>query len=152
MAIHLEYSTTAKCRPEHVWEKFKTIEQWPWWNPTIAAAKWVSGKPWEKGSRFSMELARPMRFKVISVVFESDAPNKVGWVGKKAGFTGEHWFSFEAQPDGSTLLKTWEDISGLVTIFFSSARKAALLNLHKTWIESLKFEAERIARDQFARS
>lgn len=152
MAIHLEYSTSAKCRPEHVWEKLKSVEQWPWWNPTISTARWVSGKPWDKGSRFFMELARPMRFKVTSVIIASEPPNKVAWVGKKAGFTGEHWFSFELQPDGTTLMKTWEDISGLVTLFITKARQAALANIYKTWMESLKFEAERIAREQYARS
>jgi len=99
-----------------------------------------------------MELARPMRFKVTPVVIASEAPNKIGWVGKKAGFSGEHWFSFELQPNGSTLMRTWEDVSGLVTMFITKRRQQALANVHKTWMEALKFEAERIAREQFARS
>ena len=152
MGIHLEYSTTAKCRPEHVWEKLKSLEQWPWWNPTISEAKWVSGKPWEKGSRFFMELARPVRFKATPVIIAAEPPTKVGWVGKKTGFTGEHWFSFELQPDGSTLMKTWEDVSGLVTLFLGGRMRQRLHDIHKNWIEALKFEAERIAREQYARS
>lgn len=152
MGFHLEYSEAAKCRPEHAWEKFSVLEQWPWWNKIIARAKWVSGKPWGKGSRFFMELARPMSFKATCVIAECEPPRRVVWVGKRLGFNGKHGFSFEPQPDGTTLIKTWEDLSGFVTIFLGARRKAMLLAMHKAWIEALKFEAERLAREEYARS
>ncbi len=152
MATRLEYAVTAKCKPEHVWQKFQKLEEWPWWNRVVGQARWISGQPWEKGSQFLMELVRPRKVSVRPVVLESAPPNKIAWVGKTAGFTGEHWFTFEAQPDGTTLIKTWEEMSGWATAFFGNGMKQALLNAHKDWLEALKTEAETIARQEYARS
>lgn len=118
MATRLEYSVTAKCKPEHVWQKFHKLEEWPWWNRVVGRAKWLSGKPWEKGSQFLMDLVYPRKISFRPTIIEAAPPNRIGWVGKTTGFTGEHWFSFEAQPDGTTLIKTWEDISGFVATLF----------------------------------
>jgi hypothetical protein len=152
MPTRLEYSVTAKCKPEHVWQKFQKLEEWPWWNRVVGQAKWLGGKPWEKGSQFLMDLVYPRKVSFRPVILESAPPNKVGWVGKTTGFTGEHWFSFEPQADGSTLIKTWEDISGWATAFFGSGTKQSLLAMHRDWLESLKAEAEKIAREEYAKS
>lgn len=152
MAIHLEYSVSAKCRPEHVWEKFEKLDQWAWWNRTIAQSKWLEGQAWQKGSRFLLGLARPMAMEIPVVILECAPPGKVGWVGKLFGIRAEHWFSFEPQPDGTTLLKTWEDFTGPGTIFFGNGRKQAVLKMYADWFDALKFEAERIAREAAARS
>ena len=152
MATRLEYSVTAKCKPEHVWQKFQKLEEWPWWNRVVGQAKWLGGKPWEKGSQFLMELVYPRKISFKPVILESAPPNKIGWVGKTTGFTGEHWFSFEAQGDGITVIKTWEDISGWATAFFGSGMKQSLLAMHQDWLEALKAEAEKIAREEYAKS
>ncbi len=152
MAIRLEYSLAAKCRPEHIWKKFEQLDQWAWWNRVITQSKWLEGQPWQKGSRFRMELSRPVSMKFEPVVLGCEPPHKVGWVGKARGIRGEHWFSFEPQPDGTTLMKTWEDFSGPSTLFFGNGRKQAVLKMYADWFEALKFEAERIAREEKARS
>ncbi len=152
MAIRLEYSVTAKCKPEHVWQKFQKLEEWPWWNRIVNGTRWLSGPPWQKGSVFNMELVYPRKVAFKPVVLDAAPPNKVGWVGKSFGFTGEHWFSFEAQPDGTTLIKTWEDISGFLGGLIGGKMRQDLLAMHKDWLESLKAEAEKIAREELARS
>jgi hypothetical protein len=152
MAIRLEYSLTAKCRPEHVWQKFQKLEEWPWWNRVIGQARWISGPPWQKGSRFHMELVYPRKAKLDVVIVEAAPPGRIAWVGKGIGFKGEHWFSFEPQADGSTLIKTWEDFSGILATFFGGTLKQAALASYKDWLQALKTEAEKIARDEHARS
>ena len=152
MGFRLEYSTTAKCRPEHVWKKFEKLEEWPWWNQIIGQSRWLDGQPWQKGSRFLMQIVRPKIMTFKPVVLECAPPGKVGWVGKAAGFTGEHWFSFEPQADETTLLKTWEDFSGLSTLFVGSGMKKQLVAMYAAWLDALKLEAERIAREEKARS
>lgn len=152
MAIRLEYSLTAQCRPEHVWQKFEKLEEWPWWNRAIGQARWLSGPPWQKGSRFHMELVYPRKIKVDPVITEAMPPNRIAWVGKGIGIEGEHWFSFEPEADGTTLLKTWEDFSGMLTIFFGASLKQATTTMYKEWLEALKAEAEKIAREEKARS
>jgi hypothetical protein len=152
MAIRLEAAVTAKCRPEHVWQKFSKIEEWPWWNKVIGQARWIEGQPWQKGSRFYMELVRPKTFKVQPVILECTPPIKVGWAGKAMGIIAEHWFSFEPQSDGSTLIRTWEDFSGLGTLFVGNGMKQKIVKMYEDWLNALMFEAERLAREEYARS
>jgi hypothetical protein len=135
-----------------VWQKFQKIEEWSWWNRAVGQAKWISGSPWQKGSQFLMELVYPRKIRIKPTITESAPPNRIAWVGKTTGFKGDHWFSFEAQPDGTTLIKTWEDISGFFAALFGSGMKQSLLSMHKDWLEALKTEAEKIAREEVARS
>ena len=151
MAIHLEYSVTAKCRPEHVWQKFENLDQWAWWNKVIARSKWLEGQPWQKGSRFVLGLAKPA-IEIPVEILQCEPPAKVGWVGRLYGIRAEHWFSFEPQADGTTLMKTWEDFTGIGTVFLGKGRQQANMKLYADWFEALKFEAERIAREAAARS
>ena len=152
MPTRLEYAVTAKCKPEHVWEKFRKLEEWPWRNRVVGQAKWLSGQPWQKGSKFLLELVYPRKISFRPTIIEAAAPNRIAWVGKTMGFTGEHWFTFEAQAEGTTLIKTWEDVSGWLTLFFGSGIKQSLVAMHKDWLEALKAEAEKIAREELARS
>jgi hypothetical protein len=152
MAIRLEYAVTAKCRPEHVWQKFQKLEEWPWWNRVIGQVRWLSGAPWQKGSRFHLELVYPRKMKVNPVIVESAPPQRIAWVGKGIGARGEHWFSFEPQPDGTTLIKTWEDFSGWLVGLMGDGPKLAIVSMYKDWLEALKVEAEKIAREEHARS
>ena len=152
MAIRLEHSTTAKCRPEHIWQKFENLEQWAWWNRVVGPCKWTSGQPWQKGSRFLMELVKPRSMTVECTVLECAPPGKVAWVGSGFGWKGEHWFAFEAQPDGTTLLRTWEDLSGFVPMFFGDGAKKRTVDAYAAWLDALKVEAERMAREELARS
>ena len=152
MATRLEYSVTAKCKPEHVWQKFHKLEEWPWWNRVIGQVRWLEGQPWQKGSRFLMEMVYPRKMSFKPRIVESAPPNKLAWVGKVNGVTGEHWFSFEAQADGTTVIKTWEDFSGLMTVFLTASIKKSIIATWANWLDALKTEAEKIAREELARS
>ena len=151
MAIKLEYSATAKCRPEHIWKVFQKLEQWAWWNPSVARSKWTSGQPWEKGSRFRMELERPRNMALDCEVLEGSA-RKVGWRGKAFTVTGEHWFSFEDNSDGTTNMKTWETFSGFGSMFIGKGMQGKTVELYKLWFERLAAEAEKIAREEMAKA
>ncbi len=61
------------------------------------------------------------------------------------------FISFELQPDGTTLMKTWEEFSGLTTLFFGNGARQGIVRMYQEWFDALKFEAERIARDEQAR-
>ncbi len=152
MAFTLEYSTAAKCKPEHIWKFFSEMEQWAWWNRVVGNCRWLDGQPWQKGSRFHMELLKPRNMTFQPVILECTPPHKVGWVGRKPGFVGEHWFSFEEQPDGTTLMKQWENLSGFLTMFFGDGIRKQTVAAYAAWFEALKFEAERVAREEKART
>jgi hypothetical protein len=152
MAIRLEYSTSAKCSPQHVWQKFEKLEEWAWWNPVIGQARWLQGQRWQQGGRFLFQLMRPRLMTFKPVIIESAPPHRLAWVGTASGFKGEHWFSFEEQSDGSTMLKTWENMSGPLTLFFGKGTRNKIVGSYREWLEALKVEAEKVARAEQAAS
>src|SRR5579884_3543694 len=152
MSIKLEYSVTAKCNPEHAWQKFEKLEEWAWWNHVIGKTQWLSGGRWQEGGRFLFEMLRPRHMTFKPVIIKSAPPNQIAWVGKALGLSGEHWFSFEPQPDGTTLLKTWEIFSGPLTVVLGKSSQEKIVGMYKEWLTALKEEAEKIAREAYARS
>ena len=143
--MRLECQTVAKCRPEHVWKAFADIDRWATWNPVIGQSRWLSGEPWKLGGRFFMELLQPSKMSFKPVIVESNAPNRVAWTGTGPGFKGTHGHEFTLQPDGTTMVKTWEEFSGFVTWFFSTSFKGRLLKMYEAWLKSLASEAEKLA-------
>jgi hypothetical protein len=152
MPVTLEYSITAKCTPEQAWKKFGALEQWAWWNRVVGKTQWLEGQPWAQGSRFLLQLVRPRSVTFRPVVIESAPPSRIGWRGTSLLVTGKHWFSFEPQPDGTTLLKTWEEFSGPATMFWGNKTKSDIIEMYADWLGALKAEAEKIAREELARS
>src|SRR5689334_21916615 len=109
----LDYAITARCRPEHVWQAFTNLGRWKDWNPVIAEARWISGQSWQVGNRFLMQIIQPRRMTFKPEIIEMNSPTKVVWTGSAPGFRGTHGHEFVAQSDGTTLIKTWEEFSGL---------------------------------------
>ena len=98
------------------------------------------------------EMLRPRHMTFRPVVIKSAPPNQIAWVGKAIGFRGEHWFSFEGQADGTTLLKTWEIFSGPLTMFLGAGSQKKIVDFYADWLGALKEESEKIAREALARS
>src|SRR5947209_2025142 len=134
--IRLDDQNIAVCRPEHIWQKFAELPQWPAWLPMIARAEWKSGEPWAIGSRFAMSFKSPP-ITVECEVFESAPPKQIAWRGNLMGITAEHFFRFEPQPDGSTLMKQWEQFTGAATMFLSSGRQQQISAIHAEWFAAL---------------
>ena len=149
--MRFEYSTKAKCKPEHVWQVFADINRWAEWNPVISRAEWISGSPWQLGSRFLMDIIQPRKIRFQPVITESGPPHRVAWTGKAFGFKGTHWHEFTIQPDGTTLIKTWEQMSGFLTWFIGPGMKRRLMNMYAVWISSLAAESEKVANPELAK-
>jgi hypothetical protein len=148
--MRLDYQITAKCRPEHVWQVFGDIDRWSLWNPVIDKAHWVNGQPWQLGSRFFMQIAMPKRMKFEPAITEISAPNRVAWTGTAPGFKGTHWHEFTLQADDITLIKTWEEFSGFLTLFIGKRMKTKLIHMYAVWLNALGSEAEKLAGAQAA--
>lgn len=148
----LEYQTIANCNPDQVWQVFADLNRWSQWNPVIGQSYWISGEPWKLGSKFFMEILQPRRMTFKPVINEISAPNRVAWTGKSPGFKGTHWHEFIEQPDGTTLIKTWEEFSGFGTLFLGISMRRQLLDMYAVWINALGREAEMIANSSKARS
>src|SRR6266404_6235482 len=89
MSIKLEYSTTAQCNPESVWQAFTEVEQWPEWSQLFSKASWIEGEPWQLGSKLLLEVSQPTA-KVKATVSDVTAPSRATWTGHVMGVTIEH--------------------------------------------------------------
>lgn len=151
MSVKLEHSVTAKCKPEHAWQKFQKLDEWSWWNRAVGASKWIDGQPWQPGSRFQLELAYPKKMTFKSVITESAAPQSIAWKGEGGGIAGTMRFRFEPA-EGGTVLKSEADFSGWKTMLGAGGIQDALRKSFEEWLSALKTEAEKIAREELARS
>lgn len=149
MSVKIEHSVNAKCKPEHAWQKFQKLEEWPWWNRVIGQAKWVdSSSAWKPGSRFVLEIAYPKRLSMKPAITENSAPRAVAWNSEGNSMH----FRFEPQADGTTLLAVVAEFSGFKTVFGGGSLRDSMQQALHEWLSALKSEAEIIAREEFARS
>ena len=152
MSVKVQHSVAAKCKPEHAWQKFMKVEEWPWWNRVVAQAKWTEGQPWQQGSRLSIELAYPKRNAWKMTVTENAAPRTVAWSAAGSGMSGTMRFRFDAAGDGNTNLSAECELSGWKTAFAGGSVEQDFRKSFDEWLTALKAEAEKIAREELARS
>jgi hypothetical protein len=148
----LDYAISARCRPEQVWQVFADLDRWKEWNPVITKSNWLSGEPWHLGSRFFMEINQPRKISFKPNIIEVSAPTRIVWTGSAPGFKGTHGHEFVAQPDGTTLIKTCEEFSGIATLFFTTGMRKKLINMYAVWLNSLAAEAEKLEKQRVAAS
>jgi hypothetical protein len=150
MSLNVEYASTAQCRPEQIWQVFQEIELWPRWNPQIIReVRWVSGAPWTKGAKFSVEMLKPRPFKLTPEVIEIDSPISVHLRGQGSGVTGEQYFIFKWMPELQiTELRTLQEFKGGPIQLFGNSVKPVLEAGIKHLFARLTEEAEAIARSE----
>jgi hypothetical protein len=151
MAIQLEHSTFGRCKPDHVWQHFQQIENWPASVPkVIGNAGWTEGQPWTKGSKFSMKLLQPMPMYVKPEIIECNAPQSVHWIAPGSAVTAKQWFSFEEQPDGTTKLTARQEFDGPMTFMFGETIQKQIRAMYVEWMDVLKGQAEATAQTESA--
>ncbi len=152
MSVKVEHSVTAKCKPEHAWQKFEKAEEWPWWNRVIGQVKWVDGQVWKPGARFSLETAYPKRIAFQASVTDNSAPQAIAWSMDGGGLHGTMRFRFEPEDDGNTRLQAQCEFSGWKAALSGGSITQDFRKVCEEWLTALKTEAEKIAREEFARS
>lgn len=149
--MKVEHSVTAKCKPEHAWQKFQKVEEWPWWNRVIGQAKWTDGQPWQQGSRILLDLAYPKRYTLKGTVTKISTPNIVALKIEASGMSGSMCFNF-ASADSNTTLNATCELSGWKPALSGGSMEQDFRKAFDEWLGALKTEAEKSAREEFARS
>ncbi len=152
MSVKIQHSVTAKCKPEHAWQKFQKAEEWPWWNRVIGQVKWVDKEPWKPGARFTLEIAYPTRYGFKSAVTENATPNTIAWTVEGSGLRGVMRFRFDCATGDNTQLKVECEFSGWKTTLSGGSIAEDFRKACDEWLSALKTEAEKIGREEFARS
>jgi hypothetical protein len=149
MSLKLEYAAVAHCEPQHVWRVFQEIEQWPRWDPAaIRSARWISGTPWTKGSRFEISVNKPMSYTITPEILEVEPPIFLHWRGKGSGVTGEQFFIFKSLADGTTEMRTLQEYSGAPVLFFGNKIRQPILDGIAHMFNMIREEAEALAASE----
>jgi hypothetical protein len=148
MSLKIEYAAIAQCNPDHLWRVFDQIELWPRWDPeAIREVHWVSGEPWSKGAKFSIQMLKPMAFTLTPEVMAVDAPVFLHLSGEGSGITGEQFYIFRWIPDSQTTeMRTLQEFSGMAIDMFGSSVKSALESGIRHMFTRVIEEAEAHAR------
>jgi hypothetical protein len=151
MAIKVDYSTIANCRPEHVWRVFEDLSRWSSFEPeAIAGAHWTQGEPWKPGSKFAISLRKPTTINLIPEVTQCEPPIFFQLRAGGAGVKGEAGFVFKLLPDGRTEIRTLQEFSGAPLLMFGNKVKIGVEKGLAIVFERLKAEAEAEAQKDAA--
>jgi Polyketide cyclase / dehydrase and lipid transport len=108
----VEYSVTSKAAVDVCWAVYIDWQNWPLFHPVYGKLEWTHGKPWERGSRLSIEITSPIRFDVEHVIIKFVPKQRIAWLDHSGFITIEQWASFTAVEGGGTRIDTWADIVG----------------------------------------
>jgi hypothetical protein len=101
MLPRIEYSVTARTRPEQLWEAFCDLSRLL--NRGIYTdATWIEGKPWQPGSRVRYTLEKPLGAVISSVVTVANPPSRLSIINHSLGITADQIVTFTALPTGNT--------------------------------------------------
>lgn len=129
---------------EKLWALLVDFERYPEWNPALPS---ISGDL-EVGSTVSLTLGMPGRPspKVKAKLTEVVPESRLCWRGNAGAdwlFRGDREFSFDPQPDGTTLVTHVEDVRGLLFPAFRAFMGGAIQRGHDAFNTALKERAER---------
>jgi len=130
---------------KQVWNKFCQLEKWPEWGGYIFETKWISGKKWAKGSRFSQTVKGfwlIKKFESSPKILEVKPFKLVRWAGTRRLVKGTHIFMFEKIGSKTRVLNI-EHFSGILAPFAFPLLKANFNIYFQQFLEGLKKESER---------
>ena len=124
-----------------VWDIQTNVTDWPSWQPDVDGAE--SEGPLTVGSVFRWQTAG---LDITSTVEEVDPPRRIVWGGPAQGIIAVHVWTFDERGDG-VLVRTAESWEGDPVTAQPETLQPALDGSLRAWLENLKREAERAARE-----
>jgi hypothetical protein len=112
----VEYALNSIAPLELCWDVYVDWNNWPMFHPAYGRLAWTAGKPWERGSRLSIEIKQPIHLEVEHVIIKFVPKQRIAWLDHSGFVTVEQWVSFTPDHDGGTRVQTWADIVGPPTI------------------------------------
>jgi uncharacterized protein YndB with AHSA1/START domain len=128
---------TINAPPERIWGLLTDLKNWPKWHRDITSVE-ISG-PLESGTTFWWTTGGAAIHSRLVLVQPRE---QFGWTGRAYGAKAIHLWKLKPLPDGRTLVRTEESMSGfLLTLFYSSKK---LEETDQRWVNDLKAAAERL--------
>ena len=130
-----EVETTAS--PEVVWKAFSDVSRWPRFDPEMTTARWAEGQPWQKGSRYLLELTRTEARRIEGVIIRCEPAVMVEWISHAIGLTLQRRVDFIAKEGGGTIIRTTAEHFGEPSVPLPDGIEGLLLRVNLPWFEAL---------------
>jgi hypothetical protein len=133
-----QYTVITKASPAVAWKIFSDWTRWPAFANIYGKVHWHEGKPWDVGSRLSIELQRPVSAMIDHVIITNVPAKKIGWIDNSSHVTIIQWVEFEQQPNDRTVVHTWGEIAG-AKLEVAGRTVGELFNTFtETWYENFR--------------
>lgn len=145
---YLEYTAFTKASPSVAWKLFCDYRFWPFFSNIYGDIRWSKGKPWTVGSRLKIDIIDPVKTTVDHVITVCKPPERVAWIDHALGNTMEQWVTFEPQPDGTTRVHTWAEITGTEPMFAANQYSDFVRAFMRQWYDSFCWACDQLADGQ----
>jgi len=140
-----EYSVVTKATPDVAWRVFSDWKLWPQFSEHYKQIRWTKGEPWQEGSRLTITTTKPIAVTLDHVIITCVPAEKVAWIDHALGTTMEQWVFFKSQPEGTTQVRTWAELTGVMPLLAGRTVKDVLLDFTRTWYDRYAAECNRVA-------
>jgi len=146
----VEYTDVTRANSRLAWKVFSDFRRWRRFSDIYGEIRWFAGKPWKPGSRMRIEVVKPIKTSVDHVITVSRPAECVAWIDHFLGNTMEQWVIFTAQPDGTTSVHTWAELTGVTSQVEGQSLSDLLKKFIEQWYSSFCQECNRLHEQEYA--
>jgi hypothetical protein len=139
----VSYTVETKAGVDLAWEIFADCTRWSNYSDWLGEVKWISGEPWQKGSRMEVELVHPIHAHVQRAVQVCVPGKRVAWIDHMLGTTFEEWTYFEPIVGGKTRVHTWTEFTGILSVVAGRPLTRVVQEFFQTWYDNYAAECNR---------
>ena len=112
MSREIRHAVEIAAPAERAWSVFCDLATWPRWFPTLERVERPGSGPFRLGEELVLHLAFRGRGAPVKVRVEELGLERVRWVGRSFGVTGDHAFFTERVDEGRCRFASEEVFSG----------------------------------------
>ena len=133
-----QYTVITKASPEVAWRVFSDWTRWRSFANVYGTVRWLEGKPWQVGSRMSIEIVRPVTTIIDHVIIACTPGKQVGWIDSAMSVIIIQWVDFEPQGESRTVVHTWGEIAGAKHDVAGRTVEQLVNSFTETWYENFR--------------
>ena len=146
MLPRFEYVVEIAAPVHDVWREFSNINRLDG-KGTYRHTAWVSGAPWQKGSRLRIEMVRPFPITVSALVSNCTPPHHAELLNHCIGLTTTQSVRFDATPTG-THARVVVEVIGKSWLLPEGAVHSLVPKLLKESMDALRTACEAVVAPQ----
>ena len=137
-----QYTVKTQASPMQAWEIYSNWRLWPRFANIYGELAWIEGRPWEVGSRLSVELLKPVHTTIDHLIICCEPAKELGWIDRCQGMTMSQWVEFTPLMNGGTKIHTWGDMTSPDMRVGAKTAKELLASFLETWYENYRMACD----------